>query len=350
VNVSRGIAGVLLAGCLALSGCSSIGPPTVKRDRFDYVVAISDSYKRQTLLNLVKTRYADVPVYMEIDSVINQYAIEGELGFEFAPSAAENNLLLGNGKYTDRPTITYSPLTGEKYTRSLLKPVPLSGVFLLLQSGYPADAIMRVCVQSLNGLDNRRSGALVTRAADPRFEEAIARMRDLQLRGALYFQVEPSAEKLDIRMGFRPTRDASDQEHAAQLRRLLGLDPAVSEYAVLYGPVPKGGSSLAVMSRSMTQVMIDYAADIDVPAADVEEGRVIPTRAEPEATRRIRVHTGDEPPADAHTAVRYRDRWFWIDDRDLRSKTSLQFLMTLFAFTERGTTGSSAPVITVPTY
>jgi len=98
VNISRSVAGALLAGCLALSGCASIGPSTVRRDRFDYVVAISDSYKRQTLLNLVKTRYADVPVYMEIDSVINQYAIEGELGFEFAPSAAENNRLLGNGK------------------------------------------------------------------------------------------------------------------------------------------------------------------------------------------------------------------------------------------------------------
>ncbi len=350
MKFSRRFAGVLLAGCLALSGCASIGPSTVKRDRFDYVVAISDSYKRQTLLNLVKTRYSDVPVYMEIDSVINQYAIEGELGFEFAPSAAENNLLLGNGKYTDRPTITYSPLTGERYTRSLLKPVPLSGVFLLLQSGYPADAIMRVCVQSLNGLDNRRSGALLTREADPRFEEAITEMRALQLRGALYFQVEPSPEKLDIRMGFRPARDASTAERAAQLRRLLGLDPAANEYVVLYGPTPKSGASLAVMSRSMTQVMIAYAADIDVPAADVEEGRVIPTLAGPEATRLIRVHTGAEPPADAHAAVRYRDRWFWVDDRDLRSKTSLQFLMTLFAFTERGAQSGATPVITVPTY
>jgi len=350
VNISRSVAGALLAGCLALSGCASIGPSTVRRDRFDYVVAISDSYKRQTLLNLVKTRYADVPVYMEIDSVINQYAIEGELGFEFAPSSNVDNLLLGNGKYTDRPTITYSPLTGERYTRSLLKPVPLSGVFLLLQAGYPADAIMRVCVQSLNGLDNRRSGALVARDADPRFEEAIAQMRALQLRGALYFQVEPSTEKLDIRMGLRPARDAPTAEQAAQLRRLLGLDATATEYPVVFGSQAKNRASLAVMSRSMTQVMVDYAADIDVPAVDVEEGRVVPTRGGPEAARLIRVHAGEDPPADAHAAVRYRDRWFWIDDRDLRSKTSLQFLMTLFAFTERGTQGSSAPVITVPTY
>jgi hypothetical protein len=66
-----------------LSGCTSIGPSTVNRDRFDYVVAISESVKRQTLLNMVKARYLDMPVYMDIASVISQYALESQLGFEW---------------------------------------------------------------------------------------------------------------------------------------------------------------------------------------------------------------------------------------------------------------------------
>jgi hypothetical protein len=40
----------------SLSGCASIGPGTVARDRFDYVTAISDSWKSQMLFNLVKLR------------------------------------------------------------------------------------------------------------------------------------------------------------------------------------------------------------------------------------------------------------------------------------------------------
>ncbi len=58
---------LLLAG---LTGCASIGPATVARDRFDYITAISDSWKAQMLLNLVKLRYGDAPVFLDVASVI----------------------------------------------------------------------------------------------------------------------------------------------------------------------------------------------------------------------------------------------------------------------------------------
>ena len=80
----------LLAICalgLFLTNCTPMGPPTIARDRFDYVSAISDSWKRQMLLNLLKVRYSDAPVFMDVSSVINSYSLEGEisLGGEFAP-------------------------------------------------------------------------------------------------------------------------------------------------------------------------------------------------------------------------------------------------------------------------
>ena len=70
----------LVIGVLALAGCASIGPRTVARDRFDYVESISDSWKRQMLLNLVKVRYADAPVFLDVTSVISSYEFRGELG------------------------------------------------------------------------------------------------------------------------------------------------------------------------------------------------------------------------------------------------------------------------------
>ena len=61
------------------AGCSSIGTGTITSDRFDYNAAISDSWKDQMLINLVKIRYGDSPVFLDIASVISQYSVEGEL-------------------------------------------------------------------------------------------------------------------------------------------------------------------------------------------------------------------------------------------------------------------------------
>jgi len=65
----------ILIGFL-LVGCTSIGPKSVPRDRFDYNQGISDSWKEQTLLNIVKLRYADMPLFVEVASIVSGYTLE----------------------------------------------------------------------------------------------------------------------------------------------------------------------------------------------------------------------------------------------------------------------------------
>ncbi len=43
------ILSLLILLSLGLSSCASIGPGTIARDRFDYIAAISDSWKSQKL-------------------------------------------------------------------------------------------------------------------------------------------------------------------------------------------------------------------------------------------------------------------------------------------------------------
>jgi len=135
------------------AGCARIGPKTVVRDRFDYVSAISESWKQQTLLNLVKTRYLDAPVFLDVGSVINQYSVEQEVGLgasgEFYNSGEPSFISpeVGvRGRYTDRPTITYNPLMGENFARSLLKPISNAAILLLVEAGYPIDLVLRICI------------------------------------------------------------------------------------------------------------------------------------------------------------------------------------------------------------
>ena len=73
------VAGLMSLTVIAVSGCASIGPKTIAQDRFDYVASISDSWKRQMLQNLLKVRYTDAPVFLDIASVTNAYGFEGGL-------------------------------------------------------------------------------------------------------------------------------------------------------------------------------------------------------------------------------------------------------------------------------
>src|SRR5512135_3658827 len=140
---------------LALSGCTSIGPGTVMKDSFDYTGVLSDSWKQRMLINMVRLRYGDTPGFLDVASVINQYSLETgvSLSGQLARTGAGDTFvgIGGHGTYTDRPTITDMPLSGEKFARSLMRPLPPSAVVGMIEAGYPIDLVLRVCVESLNG-------------------------------------------------------------------------------------------------------------------------------------------------------------------------------------------------------
>src|SRR5262249_46928075 len=110
---------------LTFVGCKSIGPGTVARDRFEYSGSISESWKRQTLVNIVKLRYLDPQIFVDVGQIVAGYSLEGSLnvGGQISSERAiqGNSLLLGgSAKFTDRPTITYTPLTGNKFVKGLM--------------------------------------------------------------------------------------------------------------------------------------------------------------------------------------------------------------------------------------
>jgi hypothetical protein len=66
--MARRLAAAALAALVA--ACPGIGPGPVPRDRIDYGSAIGDSWKEQSLLNIVKLRYADMLIFLEVAQVI----------------------------------------------------------------------------------------------------------------------------------------------------------------------------------------------------------------------------------------------------------------------------------------
>jgi len=347
---------ISVAVFLVLFGCSGIGPSTVPRDRFDYTAAISDSWKNQMLFNIVKTRYGDAPVFLDVSSVISQYQLAGALNLgatiNYPPSSTSGTLGWA-GTYAERPTITYTPIMGDKFARSLMSPVPPPALLSLMQAGYPVDLVFRLLVQEINGVRNRFGGEARAQSAEPEFYSLIEKMRQIQSSAAIGMRFTRKEKEEATFMVMRGERDPAIEALSAEVRKILGLDPDAKEFNVVYGAVPKDGKEIAILTRSMLQVIVDLSADIEVPAAHVEEKRVGSTHVE-EAVKDgkilplVRIHSSSEKPKDAFVSIQYRDTYFWIDDRDLMSKKIFSFLMFLFTLMETGEKGT-APIVTVPT-
>ena len=74
--------GLSFGAVVALTGCVHMGPKTIPVDHFDYSTAVADSWKQQTLLKIVKLRHMDLPVFVDVASIVSGYSLQtgGSIG------------------------------------------------------------------------------------------------------------------------------------------------------------------------------------------------------------------------------------------------------------------------------
>jgi hypothetical protein len=382
-----------LAVVLALAGCSSIGPPTIKRDRSDYSSAMANSWKELQLLNIVKYRYFDPPVFLDVPSVISQQELEARA----QATAQLFNQQLTNvsgtqdfynlearGRYIDRPTISYSPISGRPFVDLFLRPIPPATILTLIDAGYPASFIGYRTVESINGIYNYSLASTHGHPEDRRFPELIEVIGRLQQARAIAARTtvedddkdddkdndkDRDKEKLPKPpVANQPPSTTAPAENAPVvttvyfsrhvspaverdirlMKSLLGLDPQRDEFRVTGGPrhTPE---EIAVTTRSMQLILEEFASGVDVPEQDVVAGRAtsVPALAQsPDTPPLIHIHSGPEPTDDAYAAVYYQHCWFWIDNDDLRSKLDFIFLMVFYSLSESRSV-PQAPLVTI---
>ena len=184
-----------LAVCffLFLNGCAvRVGPKTIAGDRFDYASALSNSWKEQMITNLVKARYLDPPMFMDVAQVVASYTFEGSANINL-PDWQGGSAGGIAGRWAESPVITYNPLVGEKFTRSLLQPIPPIALFSLVQAGWPIDVVFSIAVRAINGLYAATHVEALKKQGDTDFYRVVKMLRELQLTGAFALRVEKGA-------------------------------------------------------------------------------------------------------------------------------------------------------------
>jgi len=207
-------------------------------------------------------------------------------------------------------------------------------------------------VRAINGIYNRSTRGMATRDADPEFYQVLDALRRLQLSEAIGFRLEKRGPEEASLITFRGKVTPAVEQDSRFVRTVLGLKPDARELNLTFGAVPRNDQELALLTRSMLEILLELGGRIEVPATDVQDGSTFPIPPlRPDSGPRdlplVKIQSGAEPPANAFVAVRYNRHWFWIDNRDFRSKAIFSFLLLLTSLAETGV-APQTPVITVP--
>lgn len=366
---------LLLVGAVlcASTGCATgTGPRVVGHERHLYNQIVSRTEDEQLLSNIVRLRYNDTPHFLDMGSVVVQYGLEqrGNAGVQFGLSgffsgaAADDagGAISGGMTFTERPTVSYTPLQGEAYARRLLSSIPLEIIWLLSNSGWSVERLFILCVERLNDIENAVTASGPPPESAPTFEEfqRIAELaRSLQQHRALSLKVvegpgEPGGLQLIMRL--RRTGEQGTDQQIRELAERLGYDEDVERIELSASRPDQADLFTLMRTRSLLGVLYFISHSVDPPREHIERGIVRVTRdhsGEPFDWNRVtgrvmNIQSSDRRPATAYVAVRYRGYWFYIDDRDHDSKATFGLLQLLFSL--QSTTGDGpVPLLTIPT-
>ena len=398
----------------ALGGCASPGPQALQQSRLDYNEAVKVTSEEQLLLNIVRLRYGETPSSLAVSAIAAQFERTQGLALSpfFVASGADVNRsftsILPGAQVgsADRPTMSFTPLDDQEFTRKLFTPMTLDGVVYLAKTTWPISTVFRLYLENLNWVSNAQTASGPTPQEPPVIEEflrGITALQALQDRGQVVFAQEERSEPqgsplpaaalsprdlLDAaKDGYEYRQDAGAHEWTlykkvtaplllvdpragyspdmAVFASAFHLKPGLGRYEITQEALnpfpstypPEGVTSLDLETRSMLQALYYVSLGIEIPPEHQKREMLTLTREDSGAPYDwMRVMRGlfhvswapeGERPAKAQVAVRYRGFWFYIDETDQGTKATFSLLMELSRLELAGKAGPG-PTLTLP--
>ena len=306
----------------------------------------------------------------------------------------------------DRPTITLTPLDDTEFTRKLFTPMTLDGVLYLAKTTWPISTVFRLWLENLNWVSNAETASGPTSGDVPEFQrflDGVNALQALQDKGMIVFGTREREETVggpiaaarvsgkDIvdaaREGLEYRPDAGgatwslirrrpqpvvrvhpnaagtpDMKVLAEAFRIRigprsydigfeSLDPFPANYPA------QGVEVFDLETRSLLQVLYFLSKGVEVPPAHLAQNLARTTRSAEgkpfdwtEVTRglfKIRQSVAEQPPANAHVAIRYLGHWFFIERGDHDSLSTFSLVLELARLELSGKV-APGPTLTLP--
>jgi hypothetical protein len=335
-----------------------LGPAALRGSRSAYNDAIVATNNQQVLSMVVRMRYGEPTGLLAVSSVTSNMNLQASAGAEFGigpDSNYQGNLvpLSAGFAYEENPTISYTPVQGEKYMRQLLSPLPLDLTVLLLHTlrGSPQGATL--LLRSINGTRNPDFLADPSVEVDPRFTRLVELLAALARQGRASWAQDADPATSFV-LAFTGDGDAFAVQ-IAELYGLLGFAPPGDLDGVVTLPLRLGigrpdEPAVHLETRSIFELFNVAAASVEVPEEHVAAGIAQALPPAGPAGGNIRIRRSKGRPDGALVATRHHGWWYFIEGSDTASKLTFRIIESLISvrIADAVDHGKATPVLTVP--
>jgi len=341
---------------MTLGACAQLGPQVLKSGRPQYNIAVQETEAEQLLLNIVRSRYNDPILFLDIVSITSGFSRGVSSGILGSFNSGNNSGVANiGGDIRENPIISYGPNIGEKFVRQMLTPVDLRTIALLLQAGWSIERVMLLLGESANQLYNRPTYDGTIQPYD-QFLHVADSLRELQRSRQLSVGLEPGETENDAALVLMIDANAIDSPDYQVVCEALAVacDGAPLRLQQGFG-ASADANTLALATRSLSSAIYHLSRHVDAPRQHVAAGFASPSEdfndvsagASSALQELFLVHSSTEEPSQAAVKVFYRDTWFYIEDADQDSKTTFALLSILITL-KSGDASGIMPLITIP--
>jgi len=208
----------------------------------------------------------------------------------------------------------------------------------------------------MNDLKNAPGASGPTPKIAPKYEDfarAAKYLRELQVQDALNLSYQEKNGVPQLVLSIH--EEDRNQKAAHQFARSMGMEPGETQYVFSFSPNAGQPRQIHVVTRSLLGIMFYLSQAIEVPERDRLDGKVTLTKTASGKDFDWKEVTGDllkigsqaDRPEKASIRIFYRDSWFYIDDSDLKSKSTFSLLAQIFSL-QAGKIKDTTPLLTLP--